>query len=77
MLDTWNARERGLIAEYPGAVPPVAFAPEPVGAYVGQDLSNDIADKVAREGARTIPGREHGGNCDVSDILLSLTFHMN
>ena len=65
LLDTWNTRERGLIAEHPGAVPPVAFAPEPVGAYVGQYLSNDVKDKVANEGARTIPGREHGGNCDV------------
>lgn len=65
LLDTWNTRERGLIAEHPGAVPPVAFAPEPVGAYVGQYLSNDVKNKVANEGARTIPGREHGGNCDV------------
>lgn len=27
--------------------------------------------KIAEEGARTIPGREHGGNCDVSICLLS------
>ncbi|KAF8512496.1 Acetamidase/Formamidase [Gautieria morchelliformis] len=68
LLDTWNARECGLIAEHPGAVPPVAFAPEPVGAYVGQDLSNNVRDKIAREGARTIPGREHGGNCDIKNL---------
>jgi len=68
LLDVWNARERGLIAEHPGAVPPVAFAPEPVGAYVGQDLSNDVKDKIASEGARTIPGREHGGNCDIKNL---------
>ena len=23
-------------------------------------------EKVAKEAARTVPGREHGGNCDVS-----------
>jgi hypothetical protein len=25
-----------------------------------------VLERVANEGARTIPGREHGGNCDVS-----------
>jgi formamidase len=74
LLDTWNARECGLIAEHAGAVPPVAFAPEPIGAYVGQDLSNDVRDKIAREGARTIPGREHGGNCDVCVYHILLYF---
>ena len=47
-------------------MPAVAFPPEPVGAYVGQDLPDEIRTKIAREGARTVPGREHGGNCDVS-----------
>ena len=65
LLATWNKREGGLIAAHANAVPPVAFPPEPVGAYVGQDLPADVREKIAREGARTIPGREHGGNCDV------------
>ena len=68
LLDTWNTREGALIAKHPGAVPAVAFPPEPVGAYVGQDLPDDVRAKVYKEGARTIPGREHGGNCDVSCI---------
>jgi len=68
LLDTWNKRERGLIAEHANAVPPVAFAPEPIGAYVGQDLSEDVKRKVAKDGARTIPGREHGGNCDIKNL---------
>ena len=48
----------------------MAFAPEPIGAYVGQPLDPDVMKKIAIEGARTIPGREHGGNCDVRQILL-------
>jgi formamidase len=68
LLATWNKRESELIAapENKNAVPAVAFPPEPKGAYVGQDLSKDVLEKIHNEGARTIPGREHGGNCDVS-----------
>ena len=65
LLATWNKREGELIAAHVNAVPPVAFPPEPIGAYVGQELPPDLRKKIAREGARTIPGREHGGNCDV------------
>ncbi len=68
LLDTWNAREGVLIAQHAGAVPPVAYPPEQKGAYVGQDLPDEVRAKVYREGARTIPGREHGGNCDVSEF---------
>ncbi|KAG6812256.1 hypothetical protein H0H92_003712 [Tricholoma furcatifolium] len=64
LLAKWNERETGLIAQHKDAVPPVALAPEPRGVYVGQNLSEELRDKIAREGARTIPGREHGGNCD-------------
>jgi hypothetical protein len=66
LLATWNKREGALIAEHLNSVPPVAFPPEPIGAYVGQEIGKDVMEKVANEGARTIPGREHGGNCDVS-----------
>ena len=65
LLATWNKREGELIAAHVNSVPPVAFPPEPIGAYVGQDIPKDVMDKIAKEGARTIPGREHGGNCDV------------
>lgn len=66
LLATWNKRETGLIQANAAAVPPVAFAPLAQGAYVGQDLDVKTREKIYREGARTIPGREHGGNCDVS-----------
>ncbi|KAJ7035288.1 Acetamidase Formamidase [Mycena alexandri] len=69
LLATWNKREGALIAEHPNAVPPVAFAPNAVGAYVGQDgLDPKVRQKIAEEGARTIPGREHGGNCDIKNL---------
>ena len=31
--------------------------------------SDDVKEKVGKEGARTIPGRpEHGGNCDIKNL---------
>ncbi|KAJ7199004.1 Acetamidase/Formamidase [Mycena pura] len=68
LLATWNAREGALIAEHPNAVPAVAFAPHAVGTHVGQDLDEKVRRKIAEEGARTIPGREHGGNCDIKNL---------
>jgi formamidase len=65
LLAKWNKREQELIDAHPGAMPAVAFPPEPKGVHVGQDLSAEVLDKVKREGARTIPPREHGGNHDV------------
>ena len=69
LLATWNKREGELIAAHTNALPAVAFPPEPKGAYVGQDLPDKVRQKIAKEGARTVPGREHGGNCDVSCLL--------
>lgn len=69
LLATWNKREGGLIAEHADAIPPVAYAPNPVGAYVGQDnLDPEVRKRITENGARTIPGREHGGNCDIKNL---------
>ncbi len=68
LLATWNKREGELVAANKDVVPPVALLPEPKGAYVGQDLPDDLRAKIYKEGARTVPGREHGGNCDVRTI---------
>ncbi|KAI0766789.1 Acetamidase Formamidase [Irpex lacteus] len=69
LLATWNKREGELIAAHAESVPPVAFPPEPVGAYVGQDnIPEDVRKKIYAEGARTVPGREHGGNCDIKNL---------
>ncbi|GAA5982079.1 hypothetical protein JCM5350_000637 [Sporobolomyces pararoseus] len=68
LLDEWNRREQGLIDANPGASPAVALPPEPKGAYVGQNLEDSVLDKIKREGSRTVPGREHGGNCDIKNL---------
>jgi formamidase len=43
----------------------VALPPQAKGAYVGQKVSDATRKKIYDEGARTIPGREHGGNVDI------------
>ena len=67
LLDTWNARERKLIATDPDRVPALAQAPNPELAALGALTGADF-DRVAREGARTVPPREHGGNCDIKNL---------
>lgn len=65
MLQTWNAREQELIATNPTgglANPPFAGT-----AHMGR-LTGEAKAKAAAEGARTVPGREHGGNCDIKDL---------
>jgi formamidase len=67
LLETWNARETGLIATAPERVPPLANPPFAATAHMGK-LEGDARDKAASEGARTVPPREHGGNCDIKDL---------
>lgn len=68
MLAKWNTREQTLIDQHPGCCPDVALPPEPKGAYIGQDLPSDVRAKIAREGARTVPGRENGANVDIKHL---------
>ncbi|AJK47042.1 formamidase [Burkholderia plantarii] len=67
LLETWNARETGLIATDPARVPPLANPPFAATAHLGS-LAGDAKAKAAAEGARTVPPREHGGNCDIKDL---------
>ncbi|WP_068637943.1 formamidase [Thauera butanivorans] len=67
MLDTWNEREVDFIATQPDRVPPLANPPAPRTAHMGK-LKGEARDKAAAEGARTVPPREHGGNCDIKDL---------
>ena len=67
LLATWNKRERELIATNPTRVPPLALPPEPEGVLLGSLKGADL-EKAAKEAARTIPPREHGGNCDIKNI---------
>jgi formamidase len=67
MLAEWNRREVGLIATEPNRVPPLANPPFPPTAHMGK-LKGDAKAKAAAEAARTVPPREHGGNCDIKDL---------
>ena len=67
LLNEWNKREGGLIATDPERVPPLACPPDASTAHMGS-LKGEAAKKAAMEGARTVPPREHGGNCDIKDL---------
>jgi len=67
LLAQWNEREAELKQQDPNRVPPLAELPNEKGALVGK-LTGQAAQKAAREGARTIPPRENGGNCDIKNL---------
>jgi len=67
LLDTWNKREGELIATDPHRVPALGTLPQADTAHMGR-LKGAARDKAAAEGARTVPPREHGGNCDIKDL---------
>ena len=67
MLASWNERETGLIATDPDRIPGLANPPNATTAHMGQ-MQGEARDKAAAEGARTVPPREHGGNCDIKDL---------
>lgn len=70
VLAEWNRREGVLIDEckttHAGRV--VAQPPNETNAHTGS-AEGHVHARIAREGARTIPGRpEHGGNCDINAL---------
>ena len=67
MLDVWNTREKGLFDTEPDRTPPLATLPYGDTAHMGT-MKGDDREKAANEGARTVPPREHGGNCDIKDL---------
>ncbi|CAK9439218.1 uncharacterized protein LODBEIA_P34420 [Lodderomyces beijingensis] len=69
VLDEWNSRETGLIKQIQHLHDTaVAQPPLETNAHPGS-ATGDVAAKIAREGARTIPGRpENGGNCDIKNL---------
>jgi formamidase len=66
MLETWNTREQALI-DSDLATSGLANPPFAGTAHMGK-LKGDAAAKAAATGARTVPPREHGGNCDIKDL---------
>ncbi|KAJ6111887.1 hypothetical protein N7523_007948 [Penicillium sp. IBT 18751x] len=68
VLAEWNHREGELIAANTVADRIVAQPPNVTNAHAGSS-ADDVKERVAKEGARTIPGRpEHGGNCDIKNL---------
>ncbi|MFT4531799.1 MAG: formamidase, partial [Thalassolituus oleivorans] len=67
MLDIWNTREKELYDTEPDRVPALACMPYAETAHMGRMKPED-AKIAAAEGARTVPPREHGGNCDIKDL---------
>lgn len=77
LLAKWNKREKELVDTAPdirtygaglsGDKPVLAALPNPTNAILG-NLPKSEFDRVAAEGARTVPPREHGGNCDIKNL---------
>jgi formamidase len=67
LLETWNTREKKLFDTDPERVPTLACLPYADTAHMGR-MTGDARDAAAAEGARTVPPREHGGNCDIKNL---------
>ncbi|HEY8338350.1 MAG TPA: formamidase [Egibacteraceae bacterium] len=67
LLAKWNERERALIATDPDRVPPLALPPLEENTLAG-NLTGPELQRIAREGARTVPARENGGNHDIKNF---------
>ncbi|MHA6628786.1 formamidase [Pseudonocardia sichuanensis] len=67
LLASWNQRERALIATDPDRVPPLALPPLANGVLPGT-ATGAAAEAIGRDGARTVPARENGGNHDIKNF---------
>ncbi|MEP9378171.1 formamidase [Aquabacter sp. CN5-332] len=67
LLERCNKREAELIATDPNRVPPLAVPPYADTALMGQ-MTDKKAQDAAKEAWRTVPPREHGGNCDIKNL---------
>jgi formamidase len=67
LLLKWNAREKALFDTDPARVPPLCALPYAETAHLGT-MKADTSKQAASEAARTVPPREHGGNCDIKNL---------
>src|SRR4029450_820048 len=67
LLARWNRREQALIDTDPDRGPPLAYPPNPDNTLGGTG-GGDALDGIARDGARTVPARENGGNHDIKNF---------
>ncbi|KAJ4754610.1 hypothetical protein LUZ62_089015 [Rhynchospora pubera] len=77
LLNIWNERERKLAETDTGSLKlcevvyqrPLASMPTPKNCLLGKIKEGSPEwQKMANEAARTIPGRENGGNCDIKNL---------
>lgn len=85
LLAEWNAREGALVASGEErltlpkhlATRPLASLPEPAGALLGAiRADHPDHDRIAAEAARTIPGRENGGNGDIQNLTVGAKVYL-
>ena len=74
LLEKANKREAALIAKNPNRVPPLAAPPHAATALMGQ-MKSDASKRAAEEAWRTVPPREHGGNCDIKNLSRGSTIY--
>jgi formamidase len=74
LLAKWNTREKALFDTNPERVPALAALPHAETAHMGR-MKGDAAKAAALEGARTVPPREHGGNCDIKNLSRGSTVY--
>jgi formamidase len=67
LLEKANKREAALFATNPERVPPLLAPPYADTALMGQMQASE-AKAAAAEAWRTVPPREHGGNCDIKNL---------
>ncbi|KAK9458839.1 Acetamidase/Formamidase [Lipomyces oligophaga] len=70
LLAKWNKREKELFDHHVEIKSElqVARLPQEHGTYAGDTISTEAYANVAKEGVRTIPPREHGGNADIKNL---------
>ena len=74
LLTKWNTREKALFDTNPERVPQLAALPFADTAHMGR-MKSDAAKTAAAEAARTVPPREHGGNCDIKNLSRGSTVY--
>jgi formamidase len=74
MLKTWNKRELELFNTNPDRVPALATLPFAETAHMGR-MTGSAAKEAGAIGARTVPPREHGGNCDIKNLSRGSTVY--
>ena len=74
LLDDLEQPRNRTVQHRPDRVPPLACLPYAETAHMGA-LKGAARDAAAAEGARTVPPREHGGNCDIKNLSRGSTVY--